>query len=445
MSKKEQTSVPASKVRRATRMMKTGAKVGGNYLKHYTKKLLKQETDKRELDKKNAEQIYDTLGELKGSALKVAQMLSMDQNIMPKAYRDQFAMAQYSAPPLSGPLVMKTFRRYFGKSPHDLFDTFEMEASFAASIGQVHRATLDGKKLAVKIQYPGVADSVTSDLKMVKPVALRVMGLKEKDVRDYFQEVQSMLLDETDYELELKRSMELSEACKHIPNIMFPTYYPELSSPRVITMDWLEGEHLADFLAKKPSQEIKDQIGQTMWNFVSHQMHVLQRLHADPHPGNYLMTQDGRLGVIDFGCVKEVPYDFYKLYFGVIHPEVRADQEKLTKMAYELELLLPEDTEEERKLFLGILSRFLGIVGKPFDADEFSFDDAEYLESLYKFAEEVSKMPQVRQSKAVRGSSHAIYINRAWFGLYQMLSDLKSNIRANKHWFGTLDLSFLEK
>lgn len=442
---KQQNSIPASKVQRATRMMKTGAKVGGNYLKHYTKKLLKQESDKKELDKKNAEQIYDTLGELKGSALKVAQMLSMDQNIMPKAYRDRFAMAQYSAPPLSGPLVLKTFRRHFGKTPQKIFDTFEMEASFAASIGQVHRATLNGKTLAVKIQYPGVADSVKSDLRMVKPVALRVMGLKEKDIRPYFQEVESMLLAETDYDLELKRSMELSEACKHIPNIMFPTYYPELSCSRVITMDWLEGEHLSEFLAKKPSQEIKDQIGQTMWNFVSHQMHVLQKLHADPHPGNYLMTQDGRLGVIDFGCVKEIPYDFYKLYFGVIHPEVRADREKLTQMAYELELLLDTDTEEEKEVFLNILSKFLSIVGKPFDADSFGFQDDKYLDSLYKFAEEVSRMPQVKQSKAVRGSSHAVYINRAWFGLYQMLSDLKAEISANKHWFGTIDLDFLEK
>src|SRR5690606_15624635 len=109
-----------------------------------------------ELNEDNAADIYTSLSELKGSALKVAQMLSMDKNILPKAYVDKFSLSQYNAPPLSGPLIMQTFKKNFGSTPDKIFDEFDLKSTNAASIGQVHKAKLNGEKLAVKIQYPGV-------------------------------------------------------------------------------------------------------------------------------------------------------------------------------------------------------------------------------------------------------------------------------------------------
>src|SRR6201999_3710190 len=128
---------------------------------------------------------------------------------LPKEYVDKFSMSQYSAPPLSGPLVVNTFVKTLGKTPSQLYDAFDMHASNAASIGQVHKAEKDGKKLAVKIQYPGVANSVKSDLKIVKPFAIRLVGLREIDMDNYFEEIESKLLEETDYKLEVRRSIEL--------------------------------------------------------------------------------------------------------------------------------------------------------------------------------------------------------------------------------------------
>ncbi|MEL7148396.1 MAG: AarF/UbiB family protein, partial [Bacteroidota bacterium] len=270
---KEQLSIPTSKVQRAAKFVRTGAKVGGNYIKHYTKKLIDPNLSKEELDQDNAEDIYGSLSELKGSALKVAQMLAMDKNLLPQAYQNQFAMAQYSAPPLSYPLVVKTFQQYFGKAPLDIFDEFSKNAVNAASIGQVHAAMLNGKKLAVKIQYPGVANSVTSDLKLVKPFALRLFNLSEKELGQYLQEVESKLLEETDYELELRRSTDITKACAHLDNLVFPNYYPEYSSERIITMDWVDGQHLKEFLQHNPSQEARQKIGQALWDFYDHQVH----------------------------------------------------------------------------------------------------------------------------------------------------------------------------
>ncbi|TDB66973.1 ABC1 kinase family protein [Arundinibacter roseus] len=429
---KEQQSIPTSKVARATQFVKTGVKIGGNYLKYNVKKMVDPAFTKDELHLDNATDIYDSLSQLKGSALKVAQMLSMDRNVLPRAYVDRFQMSQYSAPPLSGPLVVKTFKNYFGKAPHELFDSFEIKALNAASIGQVHVATLNGKKLAVKIQYPGVANSISSDLKMVKPMAVRLFNLNESDIERYMGEVESKLLEETDYELELRRSMEISKACAHIPNLQFPVYYPEFSANRILTMDWLNGQHLKDFLLTNPSQDVRNKIGQALWDFYDFQVHQLRQVHADPHPGNFLMQADGTMGVIDFGCVKVIPDFFYENYFALINPDTVEDQAKTERIFYNLEFLVDTDTESERRMFSDLFKTMIDLLGRPFAVDSFDFGDETYFDSVYAFADDLAKVDALKNSKVARGSQHGLYINRTYFGLYSMLNELKANVVTNK-------------
>ena len=342
---KNQESIPTSKVARATQFVKATAKVGGNYIKHYGKKMLDPSLTKDQLHAENAEDVYEALSNLKGSALKMAQMMSMDKSLLPKAYSDKFTMSQYSAPPLSGPLVLKTFKSSIGASPFDIYDEFNLEASNAASIGQVHQAKKGGKKLAVKIQYPGVATSISSDLKMARPLAVQLLNLNDAEIDRYFVEVENKLLEEADYKLELKRSIEVTALCAHIPNLFFPEYYPEFSSEKIITMDWLDGYHLKEFLALNPSQEVRNSIGQALWDFYHFQMHELKAVHADPHPGNFLFTMEGKLGIIDFGCIKIIPEDFYQSYFALINPNILDKQEKMMHIFKELEFILEEDSE----------------------------------------------------------------------------------------------------
>jgi len=429
---KEQTSIPTGKVERATRFVATGLKVGTNYLKHYTKKLIDPSTSREELHADNAEDIYDTLSNLKGSALKVAQMLSMDRGMLPKAYTERFAMSQYSAPPLSGPLVVNTFVKTLGKTPSELFDTFEMQASNAASIGQVHKATKWGKQLAVKIQYPGVANSVRSDLRIVKHFAIRIVGMNEVDMDKYFDEIEGKLLEETDYRLELRRSMEVSAECAHIPNLVFPAYYPELSSDRIITMDWLQGFHLKEFLQRNPSQEARDRIGQALWDFYQFQVHALRKVHADPHPGNFLMRDDGTVGVFDFGCIKEIPEDFYVNYFLLVDKEVLKDETRRREIYTNLEMIHPTDTEKEIVFFSGLFQRMIDMLTLPFTRDEFDFGDEAYFNEIYDYMEYVSNLKEVRESKVARGSRHSLYVNRTYFGLYSILSDLKAKVNTSE-------------
>ena len=431
---KEQKSIPTTKVQRASKFISTGAKIGSNYLKHYGKKLVNPGLSKDELHEDNATDIYNSLSQLKGSALKVAQMLSMDKNLLPTAYQNQFAMAQYSAPPLSFPLVVKTFERYFKKRPNEIFDTFSQSAANAASIGQVHKATNKGKTLAVKIQYPGVADSVKSDLAMVKPIALRMFKLNAAEYDEFIGEVQSKLLEETDYSLELKRSIDLSEKCKDIPNLIFPTYYPEFSADRILTMDWIEGKPLGEFIKSGSlTQKESHLLGQAMWDFYHYQIHTLRSLHADPHPGNFIITEDKKLGVIDFGCVKVIPNDFYKVYFQLLHKDFLNDKAKQAKVFKALRFIYDEDTAEDKKFFEEVFLQLVELLGRPFRTPEFDFSDKTYFNSLYKFGEEIGSMKAFRDSKKARGVKDALYINRTYYGLYNLLHELKAKVDTTSH------------
>ena len=425
-------SIPISKIRRASKLVGTGAKVGVNYLKYYGSKLVKTEEDAREqLNKDNAEDIYNSLKQLKGSALKVAQMLSMEKSIMPAAYVEKFSLSQFSVPPLSPPLVIKTFKKYFGKTPNEVFDEFNSESTNAASIGQVHKAKKDGQELAVKIQYPGVSQSISSDLKLVKPVALRILNISAKDSTKYFQEVEDKLMEETNYLLELESSKEISEACKNIPNLLFPKYYSEFSSEMIITMDWMTGKHLSEYTTTPESGK---KIGQALWDFYMYQMHVLKKVHADPHPGNFLVSEMEELIALDFGCMKIIPEDFHVPYFELIKKDTLANKELFEAKMYELEILKETDTKEEVEFFSQMFHELLSWFAKPFHEETFDFSNEVFFNKIGELGEQYTKNTELRKMDANRGSKHFIYVNRTFFGLYSLMNKLQaSDIKINNY------------
>lgn len=425
--------IPTGKIERASKLVKTGAKIGGNYAKYLGKKIINPDTTKDELNEDNATDIYDGLKSLKGSALKVAQMLSMEKNLLPNAYVEKFSLSQFSVPPLSAPLVRKTFKKYLDKYPEEVFDTFEKDSINAASIGQVHKATKDGKPLAVKIQYPGIAQSISSDLAIVKPLATRMFNLRGKDSEKYFQEVENKLIEETDYLLEVAQSKEITKACKVIPNIKFPQYYTELSSERIITMDWMTGKHLSEFTKTDFSQEIGDKLGQALWDFYMFQIHGLRKVHADPHPGNFLVNDDNELIAIDFGCIKEVPDSFYIPYFELAKPNSISDDKIFTNKLYELEILMASDSPEDVLFFKSLFYQLLSLFTSPFHNEGFDFGDEVFWSKIADLGEHFASDKQIRKMNGNRGSKHFLYMNRTFFGLYNLLHDLKANIKVNNY------------
>jgi predicted unusual protein kinase regulating ubiquinone biosynthesis (AarF/ABC1/UbiB family) len=292
----------------------------------------------------------------------------------------------------------------------------------------VHEAELNGKKLAVKIQYPGVADSISSDLKLVKPIAFSMLGMSGKELDVYMHEVEERLLEETDYELEVRRSIEFSNACSQLENVVFPKYYPELSSKRIITMDWLEGMHLREFLATNPSQELRNSIGQALWDFYNFQQHELRAVHADPHPGNFMITPEGKLGVIDFGCIKEMPEDFYYPFFSLTSTNLFDNKQETIKAFRQLQMIHADDTPAQVEFYYSMYKQMISLFAKPYITDSFDFSQADFFNDLYNFGEKISKMAEFKQA---RGVKHFIYVNRTNFGLYNILHDLKAQVKTD--------------
>jgi len=418
-------SIPTSKIQRATKLVTTGAKIGVNYLKYYGDKITKTEEEaKAKLNENNAEDIYDGLKNLKGSALKVAQMLSMEKSILPQAYVEKFSLSQFSVPPLSPALVTKTFKKYFGKNPNEIFDKFNTVSVNAASIGQVHKAEKNGKELAVKIQYPGVAQSIASDLALVKPIAIKMFNIKGKDSDKYFKEVENKLEEETNYILEVAQSKEIVAACKHIPNLNFPEYYTDLSSDRIITMDWMHGVHLSEFYTDK--QEIANKLGQALWDFYMFQIHKLQKVHADPHPGNFLISPENQLIVIDFGCMKTIPNDFYVPYFELAKKDNISNPTFFEEKLFQLEILREDDSKEELDFFRAMFHEMLSLFTQPFHQETFDFSDEVFFGKLSDLGAKYAKSTELKDMNGNRGSKHFIYINRTFFGLYNLMHDLKA-------------------
>lgn len=426
--------IPTGKIERTGSLLKAGAKVGVNYLKYYGNKITKDGDEARKiLNQDNAADIYDSLKELKGSALKVAQMLSMEKNILPMEYVEKFSLSQFSVPPLSGALVRKTFRKYFGKNPEEIFDEFSAESVNAASIGQVHTAKKKDKKLAVKIQYPGVRESISSDLKMVKPIAMKMFNIKKEGSESYFQEVEDKLFEETDYNLELKRSQHFAEECRHLPNIKFPEYYPEFSCEKIITMDWMSGIHFSEFTRKENAQEDLNKIGQTLWDFYMYQMHILKKVHADPHPGNFLISENKELLVIDFGCIKEIPEDFYIPYFELAKEENLKNPGIFREKLFTLEILRDEDSAHEQEFFSKLFYELLELFTRPFNRETFDFSDESFFQEIADLGQRYAKISDMKGMNTNRGSKHFIYLNRTFFGLYNMMHDLKAKDVAINH------------
>jgi predicted unusual protein kinase regulating ubiquinone biosynthesis (AarF/ABC1/UbiB family) len=236
------------------------------------------------------------------------------------------------------------------------------------------------------------------------------------------------MLEETDYVLELQRSIELSNKSRHLKNIIFPTYYPEYSCDKILTMDWIPGKPLGDALMGDIPQAERDKLGQALWDFYHFQMHTLKAVHADPHPGNFIITDDYQLGIIDFGCVKVIPEDFYPVYFQLLEEDVLTDLAKRDRSFRELRFIHPQDTKKEEELFTSIFVKLVELLGRPFRSAVFDFADDAYFNELYAFGEKLSTMKELRESKKARGVGEAVYLNRTYFGLYTILHDLKAKI-----------------
>jgi predicted unusual protein kinase regulating ubiquinone biosynthesis (AarF/ABC1/UbiB family) len=189
-------------------------------------------------------------------------------------------------------------------------------------------------------------------------------------------------------------------------------------------MDWKEGVHLSQFTTD--DEEVRNKLGQALWDFYMFQIHKLKKVHADPHPGNFMISPKNELIVIDFGCMKTIPMDFYTPYFELANEENLKDSAFFNKKLYELEILREDDTEEEVAFFSTIFHELLSLFTKPFNQEEFDFSSEEFFGKISELGTKYAKSTEIRNMNGNRGSKHFIYINRTFFGLYNLMHDLKA-------------------
>jgi predicted unusual protein kinase regulating ubiquinone biosynthesis (AarF/ABC1/UbiB family) len=254
--------------------------------------------------------LFRALNQLKGTALKASQILSMQAGFLPESMRQELARGFHQATPLNRALVHKVFRQEFSQSAEQLFQRFDSQAFAAASLGQVHHAELHGgERVVVKLQYPGIAASIASDMRMIRTL---LQGLRlgtgvlpgAAIVERVMNDIEHKLAEEVDYRHEAEQ---LRWFGAHAPAaIIVPQPVATHSTQRVLTMQAITGQHLDAWLATRPTQQARNHAGQLLFDWFLHSVFGWRRLHADPHPGNFLFRSDGQLGVLDFGCTKPV-------------------------------------------------------------------------------------------------------------------------------------------
>lgn len=278
----------------------------------------------------NAQKMVRAMGELKGAAMKLGQMLSVVPDQFPEEIRSELAALQKDTPPMPYDMVAAQFERGTGTALRDAFAYFDPEPVGAASIGQVHEARLfDGQRVAVKVQYPGILDTLDSDLKNLGSLMQmgRVVADKER-LDEILEELRQGILDEADYELEAANIGKFGPLFTEHPDVVVPTVRPELSGSTVLTMDFLEGEKLDTAILALPDGARQDAAERFSKIFVW-MFHERFALHADPHPGNFLLTPEGKIGLLDFGCVRTYEPTFCDGWLKILVAKWAHDKSKL--------------------------------------------------------------------------------------------------------------------
>jgi predicted unusual protein kinase regulating ubiquinone biosynthesis (AarF/ABC1/UbiB family) len=296
------------------------------------------------------------LGEMKGAAMKIGQMASfIDIDLLPPEYREIYhehlAKLRTHAPAMPWEKVREVMTdEYEGRSPEQVFASIEEEAFAAASIGQVHRATLrDGSRVAVKVQYPGIADALESDMAnaaiLVRLAKALAPGLDAKAVAG---ELRERVLEELDYEYEAQNQRAFARAYDGHPFIYVPKVHSRLSRRRVLVSEYVEGEGFEE--VKRLPQDERDMYGEIIFRFCFGSIYHLKHFNADTHPGNYLLMEDGRVAFLDFGMTKRLSPDQIQLEQRAIDAAGKDDAEALRQALHDLGFVADPDRVEAERL-----------------------------------------------------------------------------------------------
>jgi len=332
--------------RRTVRVWRLTARNAGRFVVHRVRRVANRGTRRDELDQqfaiRTSQDVARELGNMKGALMKFGQLLSFIMEALPDDAQKALATLQSDATPMSPVLASKMVTEELGQPPERIFLDWQVVPIAAASVGQVHRAvTRDGRQVAVKVQYPGVAAAIDTDLDNAE--AFYRLGtafiLKGLDAKGLVDELRNRMRDELDYELEAASQTEFANSFAGHPFVSIPAVDPATSTKRVLTSEWVDGLSWAEFLATADAPA-RQRAGESIWRFAQHAVYRIGAFNGDPHPGNYRFTIDGDVTFLDFGLVKRwTPGEWQQLVPSLDAIVVRRDPEMLVSVMEDIGFL----------------------------------------------------------------------------------------------------------
>jgi len=410
--------IPTGKLSRIGVYGSMATKVGYNTLKS---KL--SNTTQKELDAKNSKVIFNALTKLRGTALKFAQLLSIEDMLLTKEYKEQLQKSAYRVRPLNRSIVRKTIKNELNSYPEELFSDFDTQAFAAASLGQVHRAEdSEGNQLAIKMQYPGIDETLKHDMNMIKMAYALIPHSPLFD--NMLEEVEVILSKEVNYELEAASITWFTKKMRHL-DIVIPKVYPQYSTEKLLAMEYLEGEHLDTWLETNPSQKVRNRVAQKLFDLYCYSFFELKTFQADSNIGNYLFMEDEQIAFLDFGCIKEVPDTFPCAMIDLVDASIAKDKEGILNAYLSLGMLTGKNDKAFKKYYEEVFVPYSEWTAAPYEEETFHFSMEKDFAASAMGANHI--MARANEFKVQR--SDYVFFSRGLYGLYKIFEQMDVTIK----------------
>ena len=439
-SKPKDSGLTQGRAKRALQVGSLTSAVGGSYAWNVLKRLFqsagKKEQALLDVHLKNALRIAESSRELRGAFMKLIQMLSMRSDLLPPEVVRILSVVQSSVPPMDYSLIQEQVKKELGASPETLFENFEPEAFAAASLGQVHKAQLkNGADVVVKIQYPGVDKTVDQDLQNMQAL-LHVFTrltrdvLRQKfEVDELYQEMEERLQEELDYVHEAKNINRFRRLFADDDEVIIPRVFPQFSSRRVLTMEYIDGYKFQDILAPGVDTELKDWVAIKYFQITWRQIFDFGVLHTDPQPGNYLVTYHPKLAMLDFGSVRVFPKEIRLDYLALAKAIVERDEEEMARCFVSLGYLDPGDQPQP-------LIRIMYLIFEPV------MEDCVYDPHDFHSAEKSVEVTAISlENRIFNAPGHRLFLVRALLGLEAYVQQFRTVTNWRRLFWGCIERS----
>jgi len=421
------SKIPTSLFGRGTKLLGLASKLA---IEEASSRLKTWEDEKDKLLSKvqMAQEMVKTLSQLKGASMKVGQLLSLDLgDYLPPEIVKVLEQLHHQSTFLDFNKIEKVMKDELGEK-YAHYQDMSRTPIAAASIGQVHKATLQGNDVVIKVQYPGVAESIPSDMKILEIIMKQAnffQGKRETDLSPFFQEVKEVLMKESDYNNELMMHLLYKEKFKNSPYII-PKPYEEYSTGKVLTQEFIEGVSFSKWLETNPDLELRERLSDLMMKLYLEEVFIHGMVQTDPNPGNFLITKDNRIALLDFGAVKVYSEDFIRGYRDILLFAYKQDSEKIIEQSIKLNFMDPREGQDVRDIYLEMMEFLV----EPFRQEgDFDFTDKSFFSKSRDLSWEMTK-----RCKYSPPPKDLLFLHRKLAGVFIFIKKMDVKIRLKDYW-----------